>query len=238
MNASLLEILGAGWGSMLLRGAAMTLFVSLCGICLGLLIGIAGAAVKTGGHWLLRVVVTVYTLVVRSVPELLIIYLLFFGTVQPAADLADWLDWDNLMSAVFPMVVGILAIGLISGSYSVEVFRGAFKAIDPGQLEAARAIGMNRRQCLRRITLPQLFWYALPGTNNVWQTALKDTALISLVGLVELMRAAVLGAAATRAPLLLYLLAGILYFVIGAGSQGLFVWAERHFGRGMRGATP
>lgn len=238
MNASLLEILSAGWGSMLLRGAAMTVFISLCGICLGLLIGIAGAAVKTSGHWLLRGAVTIYTLVVRSVPELLIIYLLFFGTVQPAADLADWLDWDNLMSAVFPMVVGILAIGLISGSYSVEVFRGAFKAIDPGQLEAARAIGMDRRQCLRRITLPQLFWYALPGANNVWQTALKDTALISLVGLVELMRAAVLGAAATRAPLLLYLMAGILYFVIGAGSQGLFVWAERHFGRGMRGATP
>ncbi|CAM5201414.1 Octopine/nopaline transport system permease protein OS=Castellaniella defragrans OX=75697 GN=HNR28_002860 PE=3 SV=1 [Castellaniella defragrans] len=236
MNSSLYDILSAGWGSMLLRGAGMTVFISLCGIGLGLMIGIAGATLKTRGNILVRGVVSLYTLIVRSVPELLIIYLLFFGTVQPVSDLADWLDWDNLMSVMFPMLIGILAIGLISGSYSVEVFRGAFKAIDPGQIEAARSTGMSRRQCLWRITLPQLFWYALPGANNVWQAALKDTALISLVGLVELMRAAVLGAAATRASFTLYLLAGILYFLIGAGSQGLFALAERHFGRGMRGA--
>ncbi|WP_323012736.1 ABC transporter permease subunit [Castellaniella sp.] len=236
MNATLHDILSAGWGTMLLRGAGMTIFISLCGIVLGMVIGIGGAVLKSGRNRLLRAIVSLYTLLVRSVPELLIIYLLFFGTVQPAADLADWLEWDDMMSKVFPILVGILAIGLISGSYSVEVFRGAFKAIAPGQLEAARAIGMSRRQCLIRITLPQLFWYALPGANNVWQNALKDTALISLVGLVELMRAAVLGAAATRAPLTLYLLAGILYFLIGACSQGLFVWAERYFGRGMQGA--
>ncbi|MBV2179706.1 ABC transporter permease subunit [Castellaniella sp. MT123] len=237
MISSLHDILSAGWGTLLLRGAGMTVFISLCGICLGMAIGIAGAALKAGGGWLARGAIGLYTLIVRSVPELLIIYLLFFGTVQPAADLADWLNWDDLMSTVFPVLVGILAIGLISGSYSVEVFRGAFKAIDPGQIEAARAIGMDRRQCLWRITLPQLLWYALPGANNVWQNALKDTALISLVGLVELMRAAVLGAAATRAPLTLYLLAGILYFLIGVCSQGMFVWAERHFGRGMQGAA-
>ncbi|MGB3742800.1 MAG: ABC transporter permease subunit [Castellaniella sp.] len=236
MNASLTEILSAGWGTMLLRGAGMTVFISVCGIMLGLAIGISGAALKSGGHWLARSLISLYTLLVRSIPELLIIYLLFFGTVQSAADLADWLEWDDLMSKVFPILVGILAIGLISGSYSVEVFRGAFKAIDSGQIEAARAIGMSRPQVLRRITLPQLFWYALPGANNVWQNALKDTALISLVGLVELMRAAVLGSAATRAPLTLYLLAGILYFLIGVCSQAIFVWAERHFGRGMQGA--
>ncbi len=222
---------------MLLRGAGMTVFVSLCGICLGTLIGIGGASLKTNGNLLARSLVSIYTLLIRSIPELLIIYLLFFASVQPAADLADWLDLDELMSSFFPMLVGILAIGLISGSYSVEVFRGALKAISPGQIEAARAIGMTRWQCLRRITLPQLFWYALPGANNVWQNALKDTALISLVGLVELMRAAVLGSAATRAPLLMYLLAGILYFIIGALSQAVFVWAENYFGRGMRGAA-
>jgi octopine/nopaline transport system permease protein len=139
------------------------------------------------------------------------------------------------MSRAFPMLIGVLAIGLISGSYSVEVFRGALSAIEPGQLEAARAVGMTRAQCLMRITFPQMFWYALPGANNVWQAALKDTALISLVGLVELMRAATLGAAATREPLALYLMAGVLYFMIGAGSQGLFAFAEHRFGRGMRG---
>lgn len=236
MHPSLIDILGAGWGGMLLRGAGMTVFISLCGISLGMAIGVAGATLKTRGNILVRGSVAVYTLIVRSVPELLIIYLLFFGTVGLASSAADWLEWDDLTSTVFPVLVGILAIALISGSYSVEVFRGAFKAIDPGQLEAARAVGMSRSQCLRRITLPQLFWYALPGANNVWQAALKDTALISLVGLVELMRAAVLGAAATRAPLLLYALAGALYFIIGACSQALFALAERRLGPGMRRA--
>lgn len=236
MLTELINIVSSGWGVMLLRGAAMTIFISLCGICLGTIIGIAGATAKTKGSLFARIIVSLYTLIIRSIPELLIIYLLFFATVQPAADLADWLDWDNLMSSVFPILVGILAIGLISGSYNVEVFRGAFKAINPGQVEAARAIGMNRVQILTRITLPQLFWYALPGANNVWQNALKDTALISLVGLVELMRAAVLGAAATRAPLIMYFLAGVLYFIIGVLSQAIFVWAENYFGRGMRGA--
>lgn len=237
MLTELIDIVGSGWGTMLLRGAAMTIFISLCGICLGTIIGIAGATVKTKGGLIAKAIVSLYTLIIRSIPELLIIYLLFFATVEPTADLADWLDWDDLMSSVFPILVGILAIGLISGSYNVEVFRGAFKAINPGQVEAARAIGMSRVQILRRITMPQLFWFALPGANNVWQNALKDTALISLVGLVELMRAAVLGAAATRAPLIMYFLAGVLYFIIGVLSQAIFVWAENYFGRGMRGAT-
>uniref|UniRef100_UPI0033403F62 ABC transporter permease n=1 Tax=Castellaniella defragrans TaxID=75697 RepID=UPI0033403F62 len=236
MNPSLIDILQSGWIGMLLRGAAMTIFISLCGIVLGMTIGIAGAAAKINGGRLTRGLVSLYTLIVRSVPELLIIYLLFFGAAGPAADLADALGWDDLMSSAFPMLIGILAIGLISGSYSVEVFRGAFKAIDPGQIEAARAFGMGRAQCLLRVTLPQLLWYALPGANNVWQNALKDTALISLVGLVELMRAAVLGAAATREPMTLYLMAGILYFIIGLASQGLFVLAELRFGHGMRRA--
>lgn len=235
MGQSLQEILSAGWGAALLRGAAMTLVVSLLGICLGTVIGLTGAAIKTSGNRLTRGLVALYTVVVRSVPELLIIYLLFFGTVNHAADFADWLDLDNFMNSVFPLLVGVVAIGLISGSYSVEVFRGAFKAIDPGQVEAARAAGMSGWQRMRHVVLPQLIWYALPASNNVWQTALKDTALISLVGLVELMRAAVLGAAATRAALTMYLLAGFIYFLIGVGSQGMFALAERQFGRGMRG---
>lgn len=218
---------------MLLRGTGMTLVVSVLGMALGTVIGILGASIKTNGPRLFSGLVSIYTTIVRSIPELLIIYLLFFGTVQLMSDVAQWLQWQDAVNRWFPFTVGVLAIGLISGSYSVEVFRGALQAIPAGQLEAARAIGMSARQRLFRIIIPQMFWYALPGANNVWQTALKDTALISLVGLVELMRAAVLGAAATREPLVLYLLAGALYFIVGMGSQAVFVMAERHFGRGM-----
>lgn len=237
MLDTILSILQEGWGWMLLRGTGMTIVVSIFGMALGVMIGITGASIKTNGPRVLRGLVSLYTTVVRSIPELLIIYLLFFGTAQAVSDLGALLNWQEGANRWFPLMVGILAIGIISGSYSVEVFRGALKAIPEGQIEAAKAIGMPSYQRLIRITLPQMFWYALPGSNNVWQNALKDTALISLVGLVELMRAAVLGAAATREPLALYLLAGLLFFIVGAASQGVFVLAERYFGRGMRAVT-
>ena len=234
MLDTMLRILQEGWGTMLIRGALMTVFIAFFGMLLGTVIGIAGASIKVRGPRWLSWLVSLYTTVVRSIPELLIIYLLFFGSIQAVSDLANFLQWQETVNKWFPALVGILAIGLISGSYSVEVFRGALQAIPEGQFEAAKAIGMSAHKRLFRITLPQMFWYALPGANNVWQTALKDTALISLVGLIELMRAAVLGAASTREPLALYLMAAVLYFFIGAASQGMFVWAERHFGRGMR----
>jgi octopine/nopaline transport system permease protein len=234
MLETILDVLREGWGWTLLRGTAMTLFISVFGMILGMVIGIAGATIKATGARPLSLLVSAYTTIFRSIPELLIIYLLFFGSIRVASDLADMLGWANAMTRWFPALIGVLAIGLIAGSYSVEVFRGALNAIAPGQIEAARAIGMPSRQRLFRIVLPQMFWYALPGANNVWQTALKDTALISLVGLVEIMRAAVLGAAATREPLALYLMAGILYFIVGVGSQAVFVIAERHYGRGMK----
>ena len=234
MIDTVFNVLNAGWGWTLLRGAAMTLVISVLGMALGIVIGVAGATIKVSGARLPGLLVAAYTTVVRSIPELLIIYLLFFGSVQTVSDLADSFGMADIMTGWFPALVGVVAIGLISGSYAVEVFRGALMAIPQGQREAAQAIGMSDTKRLFRIILPQMFWYALPGANNVWQTALKDTALISLVGLVEIMRAAVLGAAATREPLVLYVMAGALYFIIGAGSQALFVMAERHYGRGMR----
>lgn len=234
MLDTLIRILHEGWGWMFLRGAAMTLFISVMGMALGVVIGITGASIKLSGPRWLSGLVSLYTTITRSIPELLIIYLLFFGSIHPISQLGDWLGAESTINLLFPIGVGIVAIGLIAGSYSVEVFRGALQAIPTGQIEAAKAIGMSARQRLQRITLPQMLWFALPGCNNVWQTALKDTALISLVGLVEIMRAAQLGAASMREPLAMYLIAGLLFFIIGLGSQALFVLAERHAGKGMR----
>lgn len=234
MLETLLRILNEGWGWMFLRGALMTLFISVFGMALGVIIGITGASIKRNGPSWLGGLVSLYTTITRSIPELLIIYLLFFGSIHPIATMGDWLRAEDLINRWFPAAVGIVAIGLIAGSYCVEVFRGALQAIPEGQIEAAKAIGMSAKQRLKRITLPQMFWYALPGCNNVWQTALKDTALISLVGLVEIMRAAQLGSAAMREPLAMYLIAGFLFFSIGVASQALFVIAEKYAGRGMK----
>lgn len=234
MLETLLRILNDGWGWMFLRGATMTLFISVLGMALGVLIGVTGASIKLNGPRWLSGLVSVYTTITRSIPELLIIYLLFFGSIHSVSQLGDFLQLEELINRWFPAAVGILAIGLVAGSYSVEVFRGALQAIPTGQIEAAKAIGMSRWQRLWRVVIPQMTWFALPGCNNVWQTALKDTALIALVGLVEIMRAAQLGAAAMREPLAMYLIAGFLFFIIGIGSQALFVIAEKYAGRGMR----
>ena len=234
MLETLLRILNDGWGWMFLRGAAMTLFISVLGMALGVLIGVTGASIKLNGPRWLSGLVSVYTTVTRSIPELLIIYLLFFGSIHSVSQLGDFFQMEELINRWFPAAVGILAIGLVAGSYSVEVVRGALQAIPTGQIEAAKAIGMSRWQRLWRVVIPQMTWFALPGCNNVWQTALKDTALIALVGLVEIMRAAQLGAAAMREPLAMYLIAGFLFFIIGIGSQALFVIAEKYAGRGMR----
>lgn len=236
---TLLQILREQWGWTLLRGAAMTLCIAFLGMALGVLIGIVGAQLKNRGPVLARWAISLYTTVVRSTPELLIIYLLFFGSLDAASALSGWFGAGAGSSGIawHAAAVGVVAIGLISGSYSVEVFRGALNAIPLGHIEAAHAIGMSPFTCLRRVILPQMVWYALPGSNNVWQTAIKDTALISLVGLVEIMRAAQLGAANTREPLILYGLGALLFFMIALISQAAFSMAERHFGRGLRVAV-
>jgi octopine/nopaline transport system permease protein len=132
--------------------------------------------------------------------------------------------------------VGVLAVGLISGAYSTEVIRGAIQAVPFGQIEAGRAVGMHRMQIFFRILLPQTLRYALPGLGNVWQLTLKDTALISVTALAELMRSAQIAAGVTRNPFLFYVLAAVLYLVLTSLSTYAFDRAERHANRGVRRA--
>jgi octopine/nopaline transport system permease protein len=132
--------------------------------------------------------------------------------------------------------IGVLSVGLISGAYSTEVIRGAIQAVPFGQIEAGRAVGMRRMQIFFRILLPQTLRYALPGLGNVWQLTLKDTALISVTALAELMRSAQIAAGVTRNPFLFYVLAAILYLVLTSLSTYAFDRAERHANRGVRRA--
>src|SRR5690625_6756238 len=144
MLERILALLFEGWGWMLLKGAALTLFISSFGMALGTAIGIAGASIRLYGPRPLGWLVRLYTTVTRSIPELLIIYLIFFGSVHGATELAYLLDLDELFNRWFPALVGILAIGVIAGSYSVEVFRGAFLAISDGLIGAGSGIGLLR----------------------------------------------------------------------------------------------
>ena len=135
-----------------------------------------------------------YTALVRGVPELLIIYLLFFSSVEFVTKVATAFGYAGLADAGYAFIIAVIAIGAISGAYSTEVVRGALASIPQGHIEAARALGLPGLRIFRRIIAPQMLRIAVPGMNNVWQTTIKDTALVSVVGLQELMRTAFIGA--------------------------------------------
>jgi octopine/nopaline transport system permease protein len=224
-----------GWGWQLLSGTAMTVAVSVSAFLIGLLFGSLGASAKLSGNPILRALAEIYTTAVRGVPELLVIYLLFFGGSGAATAVAGVFGYEGFVE-VNAFTVGVLSVGLISGAYSTEVIRGAVQAVPSGQIEAARACGMTRGLILRRILVPQTMRFALPGLGNVWQLTLKDTALISVTALAELMRVAHLAAGSSREPFLFYSTAAVLYLLMTSVSTALFERAERHANRGLRRA--
>lgn len=224
-----------GWGWQILGGAGMTVAVAVSAFALGVVLGSLGAAAKLGESLLLRGVAEVYTTVVRGVPELLVIYLLFFGGNGMIGAVARVFGYDGYVE-LNAFSIGVMAVGLISGSYSTEVIRGAVQSVPPGQIEAARACGMGRWLILRRILVPQTLRYALPGLGNVWQLTLKDTSLVSVTALAEVMRVAHLGAGSTRQPFMFYTAAAVIYLVLTTVSTAAFDRAERHTMRGVRRA--
>lgn len=227
MQFGLEQLWEGGWIGALLRGATVTIMVGIGAMLLGLVIGIVCGLLKWGRVRPLNWIVEIYTTVVRGVPELLIIYLLFFSSVELVARIGSAFGWAGLADTAYPFLIGVIAIGAISGSYSTEVVRGALAAIPKGHLEAARALGMPSRRIFRKIILPQMLRIAVPGMNNVWQATIKDTALISVVGLQELMRTAFIGAGSTRNPFIFYLIAGVIYLIITFISQFGFKRVER-----------
>jgi octopine/nopaline transport system permease protein len=231
----LLSFGDAGWGDEMLRAALMTLAVSVSSMALGLLFGTLGAAAKLSVMPPLRWLAEGYTTIARGVPELLIIYLLFFGGSGAVMFVAALFGYGGYIE-LNAFTIGTFAIGAISGAYSTEVIRGAVLAVPAGQMEAAKAIGMARWLMFRRIMLPQVARFALPGLGNVWQLTLKDTALISVTGLVELMRQAHIAAGSTHQPFTFYLVAAALYLVLTTFSNYGFQRAEGWANRGVRRA--
>ena len=231
----LLSFGDAGWGDEMLRAAGMTLAVSVSAMLLGLVFGMLGAAAKLAVMPPLRWLAEAYTTIARGVPELLIIYLLFFGGSGAVMFVAGLFGYHGYIE-LNAFTIGTFAIGAVSGAYSTEVIRGAVLAVAPGQIEAAKAIGMSRGLMFRRIVFPQVARYALPGLGNVWQITLKDTALISVTGLVEIMRQAHIAAGSTRQPFTFYLVAAALYLVLTTFSNYGFQRAEGWASRGVRRA--
>src|SRR5208337_4914531 len=155
----------------------------------------------------------VYAALFRGLPELLVVYFVYFGTSKPLTSIAHGLGYEGFVG-VPSFAAGALAVGVISGSYQAEVFRGAYRAILKGELEAAVSVGMNRWLMFRRIIAPQVLRFALPGLGNLWQVALKDSFFITVTGTTELMRVSQVGAGSTHQPFAFYLAGLVLYLIM------------------------
>jgi octopine/nopaline transport system permease protein len=232
------EILGfgpRGWGFSMLSAAGMTVAVSTAAFFVGMAIGAVGAWAKIAGGFLARTAADLYTTVLRGIPDLLVIYLFYFGGSAVVTAINREFGGSGFVS-VPAFLIGALAVGVVSGAYQTEVFRGAYGAIARGEIEAARAVGMSGFLLLRRIVAPQVMRHAIPGLGNCWQLVLKESALISVTGLVELLRQAQVGAGSTRLPFYFYIAAAALYLALTSFSNRLFQGAETYTSRGVRRA--
>lgn len=196
----------------ILQGSVLTVGVSLLALLVSIVLGLLGAAAKLSGRPVLVSVATVYTTVIRGVPDLVVMLLVFYGGTIGINHLLE-LSGSKSTVDINPFFAGVLTIGFIYGAYMVETFRGAILAIPKGQMEAAWAFGMGRTQAFLRITAPQMVRYALPGFTNNWLVLIKATALVSLIGLKEMTYLAKQASAATRSPFAFFLFTAALFLV-------------------------
>ncbi len=225
----LLSLSPPGWGGNLLRGLAHSLEIALGAYGLGLVIGLGGAYGKLYGGPILRDLLAVYTTVVRAVPELVLILLLYYVGTDLINQMAGKLGFGPV--EISGVAAGIGVLGVVQGAYATEILRGAIKAIPIGQIEAARAFGMPPMTMMRRVTIPAMMAFAIPGLANLWLIATKDTALLAVVSFDELTYVTRQAAGSTRSYFTFFLAAGLLYLVVTLVSGRVFArietWARK-----------
>ena len=220
-----------GWGDELFRATLMTIAVSITAMLIGFSFAAIFTPLKLSKFKFLNLIANIYTTVIRGVPELLVIYLFFFGGSGAIMFVASIFGYNEYIE-INAFVTGSFAIGIISGAYSTEVFRGAIQSIDKGQFEAAKVLGFSKFKQFYKIVLPQMLRLAIPNLSNVWQITLKDTSLISVTGLVEIMRQSYIAAGSTRDPLFFYSFAAVLYLLLTFISMKLINRLEVKYSRG------
>lgn len=220
-----------GWGGTLLTGAAATLAISAGAYLIGIVIGMAGALGKLSGNRGLETVLNLYTTLIRSVPELILIVGLYYAGTDGLNRLLQLAGLPVL--EVNGFIAAVAVLGFVQGAYMTEVLRGAIMAIPSGQIEAARAFGMSPLLRFRRVVLPALLPNALPGLSNLWLAVTKDSALVAVVGYQELALATRLAGASTKQYFLFFMAAALMYLAITLVSNVIFRQIERHVRRGQ-----
>lgn len=222
-----------GFGGAMAAGTGMTVIVTLVALLIGLCIGLVGAGAKLSRFFLFRYGADAYTTIVRGVPELILILTVYFGSGALVNAIAGRLGYDGYIE-VNSFAAGVIALGVSFGAYATDVFRGAILAVPRGQIEAARAFGMNGFLVFRRVMLPQVWRFALPALGNLFLILQKDSALVSVIGLHEIMRSASIAVAYTKEPFTFYLAAAVIYLGLTMVTATGIQYMENHVTRGVR----
>lgn len=227
-----------GYGPRLLEGAGVTIQLAVLSLALAIVLGLLTASAKMSRSWLLHRVATLYTTLIRGVPDLVLMMLLFFGGQMALNAVTDALydrfgvDWYVNLNA---FAAGVLTIGFIFGAYMGETFRGAFMAVDHGQIEAGKAYGMSPWLVFRRIRFPLMMRHALPGLSNNWMVLLKTTALVSVIGLSDMVRIAAEASRATHEPFTFLIPVALIYLLIASVSEWVFLRLQKRYSVGFGG---
>ncbi|WP_460104398.1 ABC transporter permease [Pseudomonas sp. H1_D04] len=241
MFEDLLQTLGLsafslkGFGPLLLQGTWMTLKLSVLSLAVSVLLGLLGASAKLSSLPFLRIPAQLYTTLIRGVPDLVLMLLIFYSLQTWLTGLTDFMEWEYI--EIDPFSAGVITLGFIYGAYFTETFRGAILAVPRGQLEAATAYGLKRGRRFRYVTFPQMMRFALPGIGNNWMVMLKATALVSIIGLADLVKAAQDAGKSTYQLFYFLVLAALIYLVITSVSNFVLRRLERRYSAGSREAV-
>ncbi|CAN7466747.1 histidine ABC transporter permease HisQ [Trinickia sp. LjRoot230] len=223
-----------GYGPLILAGTWQTVKLAVLSLALAFVLGLIGAAAKLSKNRLSHGFGTVYTTLVRGVPDLVLMLLLFYSIQIWLNNLTDLVGIDQI--DIDPFVAGIVVLGFIYGAYFTETFRGAFLSVPRGQLEAGVAFGMSSWQTFSRIMFPQMMRFALPGIGNNWQVMVKATALVSIIGLADVVKATQDAGKGTLRFFFFTLIAGAIYLAITTISNLVLLWLEKRYSIGVRKA--
>ncbi|MDC4564176.1 ABC transporter permease [Acinetobacter baumannii] len=222
----------SGYGSLLLSGTWMTIQLALLSLLLSVIIGLIGASSKLSNIKALRYIATAYTTLIRSVPDLVIMLLLFYSLQLGINQITEALQMDQI--DINPFVAGVITLAFIYGAYFTETFRGAFQSVPRGQIEAAMAYGMTPWQVFHRVLFPQMMRFALPGIGNNWQVLIKATALVSIIGLTDIVKITQDAGRSTMQLFFFSIVAAAIYLAITTVSNLILIWLERHYSAGVR----
>ncbi|MEQ1066268.1 histidine ABC transporter permease HisQ [Acinetobacter sp. XH1741] len=222
----------SGYGPLLLSGTWMTIQLALLSLLLSVIIGLIGASSKLSNIKALRYIATAYTTLIRSVPDLVIMLLLFYSLQLGLNQITEALQMEQI--DINPFVAGVITLAFIYGAYFTETFRGAFQSVPTGQIEAAMAYGMTPWQVFHRVLFPQMMRFALPGIGNNWQVLIKATALVSIIGLTDIVKITQDVGRSTMQLFFFSIVAAAIYLVITTVSNLILMWLERRYSAGVR----